>query len=450
MRIFLAAVLAAAPAAASDLTILVAAKDTPAYETAKAKADGSAVVSAGKLGPAFDKAAEHLNACGDCTVTIKVASGEQTGKGGAPHWPFPEVKAPGAALLIMGGFDAAFEKRAPLTAPTRLVVGDSMTMPVVKFEGRKGAVLKELTLSGFLIDSGAANRYDAKSNSLKKGSSPSSPLLAFGYLTAERLTIADNVFLNSSSGVSEPLLRPAGSEAEVLVRNNVFLNNVFCWRARSPSSKTLLKRYRVEGNTFVRNWPYNPDPTTSNPGTLEIGDRYTASSVEIVGNLFALNYGGAIFPQYDDKAGPKVSIQDNLFFGNGALFGATKPGAGAVIGKFNRAAKHAAYDAADLEDDFSWKVSDNVAIDPKIEIAVVKTKAVNYKGSDHHEAAEEPEEGAEAGAEGGEAAPEAAADGVPIVPIKNYAPRLELPEGAIPFPAEPKARRYGASPSRAL
>lgn len=440
-----------APASAEDLTILVAQADTPAEAAATKQANDKTVFAERKLFKAFDLASAKLVECKTCKVTIKVAGGVQVGKGKVGQWLFPDTIAPGATLHILGGWDDTFGKREPLTNPTVLATSTPRSGPILKFEGSKHALL-EVVFSGFALDASPGNKYDAQTNSLLKGSSSTWPLLAFGYLTTKRLVIADNIFMNAAHSVGAPLVRPMDAESEVIVRNNLFLNNVFCWQVNGSANKFTLKRYVFEGNSFILNFPFNPDATTSNPGTLEIGNKYAAAQIEIRGNLFAYNVGGAIFPQWDDKVGPKMLIQDNLFWQNGALFGGGKEaGKGAIVGKFNKSAVYGSYTPDEAADDFSWTMKGNVVDDPDLTVPVLDMKAVSYGGDKKkaEPAAEEEvdifgtpkteitlDEDVEAG--------DYAVDGK----IKNYAPRMPFNVEALPFAKAAKAKKYGASPER--
>jgi hypothetical protein len=448
-------VLWAHSAIAADATILVGKKGTKAAEHAATLADDKTVFAATKLHAAFAKASELLVSCKTCTVTIKVAAGAHEAKGNTGTWAFPDTVAPDATLRILGGWDARFEKRTPFATPSALVVVKPRSAAVIQFEGKKHA-LKELVFSGFVIDVSPGNNYDAKTNSLLKGTSSSHAVIAFGYLTTDKLVIADNVFMNAANGVGGPLIRAASAGAEVHVVNNLFLNNVMTWVVGGGGGKNTTKRYVIQGNTFALNFPYNPDATTSNPGTVEIGNKYSAASVELTGNLFAYNAGGAIFPQWDDKDGPKIAIKDNLFWKNGALFEAKTPAHGAVVGKFNRAAKHSVYDADELEEDFSWDVKGNVSFDPKLAIPVLKMKAVGQKAPAKEEKKAEEEEdsaedyfGVETEQEDIEVDQDVEMDEYADEgSIKNYAPRMPFNLDALPFPGADKAKKYGASPAR--
>jgi hypothetical protein len=281
---------------------------------------------------------------------------------------FPDVQAPDARLRILGGYDDSFTTRAPFKNQTRLITADPRGRSVLRFEGKKHT-LKELYLSGLTFDVAPGNNYDAKNNSLLKGGSSSFSVVAFGYLTTDRLVIADNTFLNAANGVAGPLVRAMSANTEVIIRNNMLLNNIHAWTVGSASFRNQLKRYALINNSFILNWPYNPSPTTSNHGTLEIGNKYSASQVEISKNLFTYNAGGAIHAQWDDVKGPPMTISENLFWGNGALFDTSDPDEAAVLGKFNGSPKYVLLTAEDAED-FDWDVEDNVSFDPGLKVQV--------------------------------------------------------------------------------
>ena len=421
----------AAHAESQDLVILVASPTTPAGRAAAGMA-GAGVVTTPRLFSAFDLASAQLTKCQTCTVTIEVAGGVEVGKAKVAQWTFPETDAPKATLRILGGYADDFKTRKPLTHPTVLQIPEQRSGPVVRFEGRKPR-LAEVTISGFAIDVSPGNRYDARTGALQKGSSSSWPILAFGALVVERLVIADNIFANAANGVGGPAIRAASASASVVVRNNYFLNNVHCWQVTGLPTTPYVDRYVIEGNTFLRNFPYNPDRTTSNPGTLEIGGNYTAKQVVIRGNLFAHNPGGAIFPQWDEKRGPPLEIADNLFFDNAALFETADPGAGAVVGKFAGSGVHAVYTPAEVTEEFSWKAQGNVVLDPRFGSLDEPKQPASSKGS------------ADSDGEDG--------DGVEVVRnkhIDSFARRYVLRVSKLPAPGAAAARRYGASADRVL
>lgn len=480
---------------AADITILVGPNKSAAYDFAKSQADNATVFAEKTVSNAFKTAGQQIAACGACTVTIKIAAGDYYGKAKTGHWMFPDVVAPDVRVRILGGYDESFASRAPFDAQSRLVTADDRSRPVIQFEGRKHA-LKELYLSGLTFDVAPGNNYDNRNNSLLKGTSSLYPILAFGYLTTDKLVIADNTFLNGAHTVAQPLIRPMSDDAEILIRNNVIMNTVMAWRVNAPSMRTMLKRYGFENNSFILNWPYNPDPGTSNPGTLEIGGKGSAKLVDIRKNLFAYNAGGAIHAQWDDVKGPPVAINENLFWGNGSLFAVEDPDMAAVVGKFNGSARYLTLTADDAED-FEWDVNGNVSFDPKLHVqikpflAAGAKKAVMAAGAQAEDsAAAQP--AATSAADGAPADPamaelaallgeEAMTDAAPPLEeaagpteapmptesepeayatdeyaelgfgdetntkIQNYATRLYI-DGRVPFPTNPDAVGFGATP----
>ncbi len=476
--------LCAGSVSAGEINILVASKKSAAYATATARANQTNSFAAKSMARAFTLAGEKLAACKTCTLNIKIAAGDYTGKAGTGHWVFPDVVAPGARLRILGGYDNTFSKRTPFTTQTRLITASDRSRPVIQFEGRKHA-LKELYLSGLTFDVGPGNKYDSRNNSLMKGTSSTYPILSFGYLTTDRLVVADNSFLNGAHTVAQPLIRAMSDNAEILVRNNLIMNTVLAWRVNSPSGKIMIKRYSFENNNFVLNWPYNPDPGTSNPGTLEIGSKSSAKLVDITRNIFAFNVGGAIHAQWDDVKGPPIAITNNLFWGNGSLFAVKQPDMAAVVGKFNGTSRYLTLTADDAED-FEWDVNANVSFDPKLHVqikpflAAGSKKAVMAAGAKpEHVASASPTEASgtttadpamaelaamlgndvmgdstppsndngavtEADTYAGDNYAELSFDANGNTRIQNYATRLYL-DGAPPFATNPDAKGFGAS-----
>lgn len=422
---------------AADINILVGPKGSFAWETAKARAHKTTVFATKSVAKAFKMAGRKISACGDCTVNVKIATGDFFGKAKTGHWQFPEVDAPAARLRIVGGYDETFTHRTPFQNQTRLITAQDRSRPVIHF---KGGQVKELYVSGLSFDVAPGNTYDKRNNSLQKGSSSLYPILSFGALITDRLVVADNIFLNGAHTVAQPLINAMSNEAQVLVRNNLIMNTVMAWRVHSPSSKKIIKRYGFENNSFILNWPSNPDPGTANPGTpnfgtLEIGNKYAAKRVDITRNLFAYNAGGAIHAQWDDVKGPPVAITDNLFWGNGSLYGVTDPDMAAVVGKFNGSRGYLALTMDDVED-FEWEVKNNAAFDPKLHVQFKPFLATGSKKVGR--------------AVGAQAAPYVREDYADLgfgkegnAKVQNYATRLYI-NGIPPFPTNPDAARYGA------
>lgn len=460
-------------AAAQDITILVAPRDTPANDAAAALADDQTVFAENRIFRAFDRAAEHMAGCGGCTVSVRLAAGAYTGRGDTGMWTFPEVEAPGASLHVTGGWDDSFTVRAPFDTPTILVSNETRSAPVLSFEGRRPA-MAALVLSGLVFDTSPSNRYDAETRSLMKGGSSTWPHIAFGYIETQHLVVADNVFMNAPEGVGGPQLRTPAEGLRIDIVNNVFFNSVTPWTIPGGVSENRPEEIAFIGNSFVLNWPRNPDPTTSNPGALEIGNDYATDHVLIEGNLFAWNMGGAIFSQWDHDRSPPITIRNNLFWQNGLMYGASDPDDGAMVGKFNGSAVYGIYDPIDLEDDFDWTTEDNVSFDPGFLLEVPKLQTVQY-GSEYRGAdvgaPEQPEGGLSASdqaavddfaaqlaqlsmggsfdSEAGDVEEPAPVEIIgPDNTIRNYAPELPYSQVGIPMPTAPDAAAYGASPER--
>lgn len=471
--------LAATAALADDLEILVAPRDSDAYATAEAAEQAGTALAERTIVRGLLRATEHLAGCGSCTVRVKIAAGAYDGKAGSGRWSVPDVDAPQGALEITGGWNDAFDDRAPFDDPTILVSARTRGGPVLQFEGRKHAIGR-VVVSGLVFDTAASNRYDTESRSLLKGGSSTYAQLSFGYLTTDHLVIADNVFMNAPAGVGGPSLRALSDTTRIDIENNLFFNNVTPWTVPGGASERMPAEIRLAHNSFVLNWPYNPDRTTSNPGALEIGNNYATRHVLIERNLFAFNMGGAIFPQWDEDRGPPITIGENLFWRNGSMFDPTRDDAGAVVGKFAGSPVHAIFSAEDLEDDFDWNVYGNESFDPGLQLDPPELKAVrygyDYRGADGALEAEEPAApeldeaiAAElddltaqlAALTGGTGAADGAGDGdgddatdagvVVLGPdndIRNYAPELAFGTVGLPFPTRPDAMHFGASRER--
>ena len=351
-----------------DIEIFVAPRGSDAHAAAEERADDERTFAERKLFRALNRAAEHLDSSGPCTVTVRVAEGQQTGKANTGTWLVPEIDAPGSKLHLLGGYDASWGERRPFERRAVLECSSDRTAPVLQFS--RESRLQELYLSGLVMDTGNANRYDNEGN-LLTGQTNAYEILALSYLEFERLVIADNTFINGGHRVAETLVRAASDDAEIVVRNNLILNNVMAWRAFTAHAPHKPRRYRIEHNSFILNWPRNPDRGTSNPGTLEIGDKHTAEHIEVRRNLFAWNAGGALHVGAEDTP---LRLEENLFWGNGALFEVENPGDAAVVGKFNRAREYVTFDPIDLEDNFDWPVADNLVADPRLRVQIKEFK----------------------------------------------------------------------------
>ncbi|MCG8456185.1 MAG: hypothetical protein MI919_07875, partial [Holophagales bacterium] len=223
-------------------------------------------------------------------------------------------------------------------------------------------------------------------DNLMTGETGSYEMIAFSYLEVETLVIADNLLANAGHRVVETLIRAASDDAEIVVRNNVLINNVMAWRAFSAKFRHQPARYRFLHNSFLLNWPNNPDRSTSNPAALELGDRHSAGTVEIRGNVFAFNIGGALHAGFDGDLAPTMVVHDNLFWGNGVLFELDDPGLASVVGKFNRSRKYIPLHPDDFVDELEWDAGGNVVLDPHLRVQIRP-----FQGFDSTESAEAPE-----------------------------------------------------------
>lgn len=443
--------------AARKITILVANKNTPAYTNAQAKADDKNIFADRKIHKAFSRVEELLGQKKMCPkprvrglkappcklpdderyweINVKVANGDYAGKGGRGNFSFSEINAPDTTLRILGGYDDKFEKRAPFLTPSTISIGGTIFV----LNGKNHA-LKEFYLSGFVMDIGGGNKYDNKTNSILKGQSAGVQHITIGYLTTDRLVYSDNTFVNSSHKAAAPLIRAKTDNAEVIVRNNFILNNILAWEADSARFKHIPKQYVIQNNSFIMNWPYNPDPTTGNPAALQLGGKYATKNFVIKNNLFAHNMGGAIFSTAtSEKTGPLTQIKSNLFFNNGGLFEEKAPGAAAMVVKFGGFKSSDipwnTIDVETLEDDYDWKSDGNVFIDPKVPITMVKPGFANSNKVTANNTAMNDVRGILGmNKKGGK------------LKISNYAPRMGINMKKLPFPAEAKAKKYGVSP----
>jgi len=418
MRIVVAGLVAcvawASPAFAEGKTIYVARPGTKALEAAQAKA-GAADLVFPTLHKALARAAELAQEPGATEVAVLVASGSYEGKAGAGGWALPPLSAPGLRFLILGGYDDAWAARDPFRRPSLLGAGGGTGTPVFDFAAKTR--LKELVVGGFVVDCSGRNRYDGDGNLVHEGSR-GTPFVAFSQMLVERVVLCDNAILNSGGRVMEPLIAPASPETEIVIANNLFWNDMtpvqvgvgIGWRGQT------VKRITLRNNTFLRCWPYNPDPTSSMVGAVTLHNRESSQEIVAEGNLFAHNPGGAFQHDWPEERMPKVTLRGNLFFGNATLFGKQEPGAGVLVGKFGANPQYVLLDAARIADDFGYKVEGNVSVDPGLGEAA----------------------GLEVGkAEGGEGHD---------MTVKGFAHKVSYDPEKLPLPADEKARAFGIRP----
>ncbi|MEM1271159.1 MAG: hypothetical protein AAGI08_14050 [Bacteroidota bacterium] len=433
MRFLLILLLAVLPASAfSQYAVLVAPKDSEAYEFAKTKENGETVFAERKLFKGLNQAAELLNAGGERTVTVFVAAGTYTGQFGAGVWKVPHIDNPQGTLRVMAGFNDDFSGRQPFGLITELQT----------VEGRDGAIfqlakrsrLKEVVVSGLLLDAGPSNAYDARTNSIKKGQSRSYPLLSLSMLETDRLVVADNIFLNGAHGAFDPYVKGASASANVLVQNNLFLNTIKAFK-NQPATTKALDRLTLKHNSFVLCWPFNPDPTSSNVGAIELYHSGGFENVDIEGNLFAYNPGGAMQHDWAPDRMPNTRIAGNLFYSNAALYEDGETEAGVIVGKFGTNPIYRLLDLESVEDDLDYDVEDNVSFDPQIPIVIAPLQAADSYGvSAQNTTINQVRSLFGLNTDGG------------TVAIANFAPRLSYRTDAVPFPTNEAAKAYGVQP----
>lgn len=415
-------------ARADVIDLYVAARDTPAAKVAEPLADGKTKFWFPKLPRAFEKAVELLNGT-EHEVRINVARGDDYPGVGLPNG----VNGGKAKLLILGGWCEDWKTRDPFSCPSAFGTGEGRNQGFLSFGGNK-TQLDTLVISGFVMNAAPSNKYDARTNSLLKGTSSNTPLVGLAQVVVRRLVVSDNVFVNGAQRAFEVFHSPASNDCEVDIVNNFVLNTVIPFKFAPAGYKGFkTKRVRFANNSVILNWPYNPDATSSNVGALELYHRDCCEQLVIEGNLFAFNVGGAM--QHDWPAGRmgKLALKNNLFFKNAQLFGDARPEAGVFVGKFGTNPKYAVIPLAPhMEDDYPYEFAGNVALDPGLSIIPPELLAADSgKVQADKTTMNQVRQLVGANQQGG------------TVAIKNYAPRLDLEAGKLPFPTEEKAKGFG-------
>jgi len=422
MRLLLPVALVAAlclrlPAAAATHTVYVAPRDTPAAAAAQGKANGTTAFAERTLQRGLELAAELAGKPGAHEVNVLLSAGPHETRTGAGAWTVPAVNNPAASLRIAGGYTADWGARTPLATPSQLVTVSGRGGPILSFT--RATRLKQIVVSGLALDAAPSNAYDEKSKGILKAQSRTYPLLAFSLAQTDHLVIADNIFLNGAHGAFEPHISPASANTVVDIQNNFFVNNIktLMIGPNNPAMRTPIKEVNLRHNTFVLNWPFNPDPDSSNVGAIELYHKTSAATLNIEGNLFAYNPGGAFQHDWPANRMPAINFRRNLFFSNAALFDKKEAGAGAIVGKFGANPKHQVLTLAGAEDDLKYGFEGNVSLDPQIKV--------------EFSLAVKPGEGDD-------------------VDLEGYAPRVEYDPKALPYPTNPMARGFGVQPGQAL
>ncbi|MBL8923933.1 MAG: hypothetical protein JNJ54_34070 [Myxococcaceae bacterium] len=428
----IALAICASPAWAETFTIYVAARDSDAHKAAEKLVDDKTTFWFAKLAKAIPRAVELIDKS-DATVRVYMAQGQEAGL-----YVFGNgLNGQKAKLHILGGWCPDWKTRDPFQCPTELIASDGRPDGFFNFGGNK-TQFDELVLSGFVFDAAPSNKYDAKTNSLLKGTSRTIPLIQLKQVVVNHLVISDNVFLNGAQRAFEVYHSPASNETVVDIQNNFFLNNIIPLKfapALYKGNKTKVINFK--NNSVILNWPYNPDPTSGNVGALELSHKDCCSELVIENNLFAFNPGGAMQHDWPEARMPKLRINNNLFFMNATLFGNDKPEAGFFTGKFGPNPSHQIINwGPGLVDDFGYEMKGNVVMDPKVPVALVDLQAADSSAVTAKKTVMNDLRGMFGiNKEGG------------TVAIKNYAPRMGLDLKNLPVPAEEKAKAFGVQAS---
>ena len=421
-----------APALAADYLIYVAPKDTPAFSAAEAKANGTSAFAERTLQNALDKAAQLLVQPGAHTATVLIAGGDYAGKAGLGMFTVPPIKNAQATLRITGGYADDFATRQPFRKLTRLLTNEGRNQGILNLS--KQSQLAELVISGLLFDAAPSNKYDQKTNSLLKGSSRTVPLLTLELLMTDHLVIADNIFINGAQGAFEPAITPPSANTVVDITNNFFINTIKTLQigAGIGYKNNAVKEVNLRHNTFLLNWPFNPDATSSNVSAVTLYHKDGARQLNIEDNIFAFNPGGAMQHDWPNARMPGIALKRNLFFMNAALFGKGEKDAGVLAGKFGTNAKYLLPALDTIADDFGYKVEGNVSFDPKIPVALLPLKAADSASVERKNTImNDVNRLFGVNQDGG------------TVKIANYAPAMAFDVTALPTPAEEKAKPYG-------
>lgn len=414
------------PASADQYIIYVAPRDTPAYAAAQSKEDGQYQFAERTVHRALTKAADLLNQPGPHTVLVAVAAGSYNGKAKQGVWMIPQISNPEGVLQIVGGYNDDFSGRQPFGNLTALVTREGRNGAFLQFAKR--TQLKQVVISGLLFDAAPSNAYDVKTNSIKKGQSRTYPMISLSQLKTGHLVIDSNIFINGAHGTVDPFINPVG-QAVVDITNNFFINNIKTMKPATGSSNAVIN---IKNNSFIMNWPFNPDPTSSNVSALELYHSGGAGNVNIEQNLFAYNPGGAMQHDWPEDRMPDMAIKNNLFYMNAGLFGDGDAEGGVIAGKLGHNPKYLIIDLITLEDDFDYEVDGNVSMDPKIPVAVADLQVTDsYSVNRKNTVLNDARRFFGLNQDGG------------TVAIANFAPALVYNPQAISLPQNEAAQKYG-------
>jgi hypothetical protein len=415
---------------ADDYVIYVARKDSKALEVAKTKSDNKSIYAERTFHKALVKAADLLQ-LGKHTVTVMVANGEYVGKAKQGVWIVPKIDNPEATLRLIGGFNDDFSERKPFDLLTALVTNEGRNGAFIQFT--KKSKLHELVISGFLFDAAASNKYDDETNSILKGQSRTYPLISLSLVMLDHLVIDSNIFINGAHGAFDPYVTPT-SNTMVDITNNFFLNTIKAIQIGAGLSfrGNTVKEINLRNNSFILCWPFNPDATSSEVSAIKLYHKEGAEVLNIENNLFAFNPGGVMQHDWPEDRMPDINLRNNLFYMNAGLFGDGEVDAGVLAGKFGTNPKYLILNLETVEEDFSYTVEGNVAIDPKVPVALVDlTASDSYSVHRKSTVLNDLRNLFGLNQRGG------------TVSISGFAPAMTFDVNNLPIPMEQNAKTYG-------
>lgn len=428
--------LLALPAAAKETVILVGGDKS----AGKALAKSSDAQWAKSLSKGLRLASKVLATGGEMTVVVKVAAGDYNGDIGSGAYQFPELNNKDAEFRLEGGYSADFTKRDPFGTPTRIVTISERSAPLLQLHPSRldpataQKEIKSLIIDGLFCDVGNSNNYDKKSNALIRGQGTSTHVvIRWGNTKVGYFELRNCVFVNSPERAFETLLRPANETVKFRLYNNVFVNCVTPLKLNSavtPGGKVV--EIEVDHCSFLLNWAPTLKVGAATPCALEIGTKEEVAKITIKNSLFYANLGGAILVL--NKSSPELVISNNNFVGNGLLDKAPEPGAVALI--LTAGGKRQLVSVEKIKDvEFVEEAKGNVSVPPGINLSLVSTASLDsskIEAKDTWESCMNRLFG------------ETVKDGK--AEVKSHASKKDYDLKDPPFPKNPAAQKYGASP----
>jgi len=295
------------------------------------------------LEEAFAEAARFLNLGGKRKVTVRIRSGSFGDPARAAPLALPAIDNPEGSLMIKGGFDEQFDRRAPFDRPTFIEPAYEGDIPAI--EVAAGTRLKSLAFDGLT--------FDLAPRAPQPGATPGwgdwhvngSWAIQFRYPVLDRLEIRRCAFFNSRGRVTELLAKAASDDAEFIIEECLFFNCRTPLKLDAAFHTHRPARVAAIGCTFVLNWPHALSEWTGLPAALDVGPWRAAGEYVVRGNTFHGNAGAAIMIGWTDPEW--IEISGNTFSGNGFIFGSSS-GGGARALIVQTSLEKKVYDAAQI------------------------------------------------------------------------------------------------------